>query len=595
MISTYSYYFLILRRTYNHIENNEEVQISMNDLVNLFFCTHRNVKIILNKLSEEKLILFKPGRGRGNISSVIFLESFNKYLRKKTELLIKENEISKALELVKEFGKESGVEDYLIKWISHYFGYQKISHSNEDLDVLRFPIYRPITTIDPAKVFFDFDAHLIMQIFNTLVKYDAKTDSLVGSLSHAWESDEQGQNWLFFLRKGIKFHNGKELTASDVKKSILRLKKSPHKWLVDDVLDIEEKSKYSILFILNKTNHLFLHFLSFTPMSIVDTSHKYDGFAEYPVGTGPFQIEKIQEDLCILTAFGTYFQTRPHLDRVEIIKISDYFKDDWQRLFLDAGESEKHKINLEESVKKFSGTNVLTFNMKKKGPLQNENLRQLFNNMINRVELLKIGKPRLSVANGFRLNNQKLEKIGQNTYPSIDLNANCKKLLRNAGYKGEKLILTTYQRHAKDAACIQQNLLEFGVHLTVNIVDWAYIQREEILNESDMILFEGTPNEGIISLFDLFFYEKGFIYPFLTVELKKELDKYANILKAENNHSARLKKSLKLEKLLIEKGLIIFLLHKIVDVTYDSSLEGVTINSRMWVDFGGLWYRNIRI
>jgi len=131
--------------------------------------------------------------------------------------------------------------------------------------------------------------------------------------------------------------------------------------------------------------------------------------------------------------------------------------------------------------------------------------------------------------------------------------------------------------------------------LTVNIVDWAYIQREEILNESDMILFEGTPNEGIISLFDLFFYEKGFIYPFLTVELKKELDKYANILKAENNHSARLKKSLKLEKLLIEKGLIIFLLHKIVDVTYDSSLEGVTINSRMWVDFGGLWYRNIRI
>ncbi|SOB91957.1 MarR-like DNA-binding transcriptional regulator SgrR of sgrS sRNA [Ureibacillus xyleni] len=591
------YYFLLLRRVFRDIECNVEISISMKFISQTLFCTERNAKLILNKLLEEGLIQFTSGKGRGNTSTIVFLVSLNKALLKQIQYLIKENKINQAIDLVKEFGKGTEVEEYFINWITNYFGYQKMSSSFnevEEVEVLRFPIYRPITTVDPTRVFFDFDAHLVKQVYNTLVDYHFDTKEFVGSIAHSWEHNEKCTEWFFYLRKGVHFHNGKELNASSVKDSIIRLFHSPHQWLVEDIADIKVLSKYVVSFSLKRENHLFLHYVAFVPMSIVDVSSTSDGFSQYSIGTGPFRFEKIQPDFCLLSSHSSYFGYRPHLDKVEIIRISEELRgsiEDSKKLFLDTAETNLgEKEQWETSNAIFSGTNVITFNTKRDGPLQKVEIRKLIGELFDRKKLVNLGKPRISPAQGFLIENRQMEHELSYSEKS-PTPADIKNKLKKQGYLGEKLTLVTYSRHSLDAKLTQRMLAEAGIRLEIKIVNWNNIQRKEILENADMILFEGTPNEGLISLFELLLFKDGFIYPFLSEQLKSKVESFIYCIKKENNTCNSLKIYKNLEQFLIENGVVHFLVHKQVEVFHDYSLKGVRFNSRMWIDFKDIWYK----
>src|SRR5207237_5249859 len=56
----------------------------------------------------------------------------------------------------------------------------------------------------------------IQHILEPLVALDPATGKLVGVLAESWEPVE-GKGWRLRLRKGVKFHNGDEFTADDVK------------------------------------------------------------------------------------------------------------------------------------------------------------------------------------------------------------------------------------------------------------------------------------------------------------------------------------------------------------------------------------------
>jgi len=157
------------------------------------------------------------------------------------------------------------------------------------------------------------------------------------------------------------------------------------------------------------------------------------------------------------------------------------------------------------------------------------------------------------------------------------------------------LTLLTYNRHAHDAYFIQQQLIEKGLNVIVMIVEWDKIQNHQMLDEADMVLFEGTPNGNFISLFELFLFERGFIYPFLTIQMKETMNERITKIKKEIHPSKRIKKYRELEKFLVEEGVLGFLVHKQVEVSYDITLEGVSFNSRMWIDFKDLWYKQTKI
>lgn len=80
-------------------------------------------------------------------------------------------------------------------------------------------------TLDPRATNDNASSRVMVQIYDTLVEQDENTQIQPG-LAESWEQVDDVTT-VFHLRKGVKFHNGEELKASDVKFSIDAMKAAP--------------------------------------------------------------------------------------------------------------------------------------------------------------------------------------------------------------------------------------------------------------------------------------------------------------------------------------------------------------------------------
>ena len=96
-------------------------------------------------------------------------------------------------------------------------------------------------SLDPATYENGFINNLVNSVFNHLTEI-APDGSLRGDLAESWDADNGGATWIFNLRSGVEFHNGKTLTADDVVASINYHRgedsKSAAKGLLGSVTDI---------------------------------------------------------------------------------------------------------------------------------------------------------------------------------------------------------------------------------------------------------------------------------------------------------------------------------------------------------------------
>src|SRR5262247_4625518 len=58
---------------------------------------------------------------------------------------------------------------------------------------------------------------VLKPLWENLVSRDPKTGELIPMLAERWQVTDGGRTWKFQLRKGVQFHDGRELTAEDVK------------------------------------------------------------------------------------------------------------------------------------------------------------------------------------------------------------------------------------------------------------------------------------------------------------------------------------------------------------------------------------------
>ena len=88
-----------------------------------------------------------------------------------------------------------------------------------------------------------------MNIYSTLIDYDFDKKTYVGDLAEKWSASPDGTSFTFNLRKGVKFHNGRELVADDVKFSIDRVRSaelaSPLARFLRPVKQVDAPDQYS--------------------------------------------------------------------------------------------------------------------------------------------------------------------------------------------------------------------------------------------------------------------------------------------------------------------------------------------------------------
>jgi peptide/nickel transport system substrate-binding protein len=171
-------------------------------------------------------------------------------------------------------------------------------------DVTFDPIYTTAATL----------GYMARAVHQKLVSYGEGAE-LQPELAERWEVLEQGLHYRFHLRKGVRFHNGREVEALDVYASLLRLllpeNRSPSSWILRNVRGADEvlngktreltgvvvTDRHTIEFHLEEPIAFFLSLLSMHECAIVareDASDR-ERMRLRPSGAGPFRIEEVVE------------------------------------------------------------------------------------------------------------------------------------------------------------------------------------------------------------------------------------------------------------------------------------------------------------
>lgn len=353
-------------------------------------------------------------------------------------------------------------------------------------------------TIDPR---FSTDAtgmrmshHLI---FSTLV-YLNDNLKITPSLAVSWENPNN-KTYIFTLQKGVTFHDGKPLTAHDVKFTFEHLKnpetKSPFAGTYKDVESIEVINDHTVKFVLVQPVASFLTSLimPIVPKHLVESG---DTFPKTLIGSGPFKFVNQSEQEIKLVKNDAYFGGAPKLDSI-IFKV---VKDDNTRfLKMKKGELDivingmasnkiddfkKAPLSETYSVMEAPGIsyNYLAFNMQDK-MLSNKNLRKAIAHALNIDEIIQ-----------YRLDGHAgrstglLSSVNWFAEPNVatyDHNiAKAKEYLTKAGYKdpdgdGPKTAVTLEMKTSSNkqvvgiAQIMKSQLAKAGIDLQVKSFEWA--------------------------------------------------------------------------------------------------------------------------
>src|SRR5262249_49727888 len=162
------------------------------------------------------------------------------------------------------------------------------------------------------------------QLYNTLTEID-EHNRVQPVLAESWEAKPGATVWVFKIRKGVTFGNGKPLTAADVVYTFNHHRKadskSPAKALLASVTDIKATDTHEVTFTLSAGNADMHYLVGDYHICIGPEGSSFtDG-----VGTGPFTLENLQMGVRATTKRNpNYWRTdRGFVDSVDTLAIND--------------------------------------------------------------------------------------------------------------------------------------------------------------------------------------------------------------------------------------------------------------------------------
>ncbi|WP_144239978.1 ABC transporter substrate-binding protein [Haladaptatus cibarius] len=225
-----------------------------------------------------------------------------------------------------------------------------------------------MTTLDPVKATDTASGTVIQQIFDPLMNYPNGEIAVENLLVESHEVADDQRTYTFKLKEGVEFHNGNEVTASDVVYSWRRLAESTNSrrsYFILDSIGVEHESTtktytneegeeeeltvaksdslslkatgdYELEMTLTEPFHSTLEMLAYTsfaviPEGIVGDIKGYDGkkdhstFAtEDPVGAGPFKFKSwTSDDSAEVTKYENYHGEKAKVDGIHWMISSD--------------------------------------------------------------------------------------------------------------------------------------------------------------------------------------------------------------------------------------------------------------------------------
>jgi peptide/nickel transport system substrate-binding protein len=329
-------------------------------------------------------------------------------------------------------------------------------------------------------------------IYESLTGYDEKTN-IIPALAEKWETPND-TTYVFTLRKGVKFHNGQDLTAADVAYSLERgldeKTASPWRSLLTPIKSIEVKDPLTVQVNLSSPYPGLLGALAVLRNSGIFPKDfdKSNDMKLKAVGTGPFKLsEFVATDHLTYQKNPDYWdQGRPKLDNLTFkimldqnARIAALRSNQIQYAVVDAQGAEQLKG--QQGIQVLSSPSawlaVHPFNVSRK-PFDDKRVRQALRMAVDTKEVIQkavfgAGVPSGAVANGFGdwgLPESELK------YVKPDLEK-AKQLLAEAGYpNGFETTITCspqYPEFVATSLVCQEAWKKIGVNANVQQVEWG--------------------------------------------------------------------------------------------------------------------------
>jgi peptide/nickel transport system substrate-binding protein len=333
-----------------------------------------------------------------------------------------------------------------------------------------------------------------------------------------------GLVYSFKLRRGIKFHNGKEMTADDVVASLKRWGQWSvyGKVLFAQVADLRVADRYALEMKLKEKSAIVMislavqnNFGAIYPKEIAEKFKPEEKATEF-IGTGPFKFAEWKPDQYIRMVRFDDYQPRPgkpngfggaktaYLDELRWIPVPEVATrvaqmetgelDFAEQLTIDAYDRLVQNPKVRPIIVKPHFWLVAVFN-KKEGLMTNQKLRQAWQAALDMEPIMRTvagGRPEF-----YRLDASLIpqEMVGWHVrVPGLPYNerdrAKARRLLQEAGYQGQPIrFMTTleYKWMYDFALVTKQQLEDVGFVIDLHVVDWAtLVKRRNNAKEYDV-------------------------------------------------------------------------------------------------------------
>ena len=380
--------------------------------------------------------------------------------------------------------------------------------------------------LDPAQVGTLQSIVATSALYDTLVTFKGDTPEVIDSLAESWDVSEDQKTITFHLRKGVKFHNGEELTAEDVKYSYTRLIKTElrdtglklAKLVADDGFIVQDK--YTFVMKLKKpTPRIFSTLTSQLGYGIVSKSYvekhatEEDPYAlkwmsANAMGTGPWKLDKWSKgEKLILKRNDAYWGEKPGFDTLVLNVIPDPTT---AQMMLEIGDVDMAldlTMDQYQALEKTRGMKVTDFPTLRtvymymnaqKEPFGSVKVRKALNYAVNHgelIEFVELGKAQRSygiLAKGSTGWDPEIE-------PKYEYNPEkARSLLREAGYPDgfKTSLIVSVPRHAPYETMLPYLISYFGdvgVEVKVQKLAWTALFGKLKNGDFEISLFSWNP------------------------------------------------------------------------------------------------------
>ena len=343
---------------------------------------------------------------------------------------------------------------------------------------------------------------------------------IVPALAESWEQVDPVTT-VFHLRKGVKFHNGETLKASDVKFTLDRMIASPKVNHIINVVDkVEVVDDNTVKIITKKPYGPLLNNLAHTASSILSekaVTEAGKSYGQHPIGTGPYEFVSWQSgDRITLVAFPEYYKGEAPIKNLIFRGITENSN---RTIALETGEidvaydidgldkdrmRENKEINFVEEPS--LGIAYVGFNLRKQ-PFDNVKVRKAISYAINADDIIS-AVFRNSVTKANSLIGPKVfgysDKPAFNTF---DI-AKAKELLKEAGYPNgfkTKIWINDNPTRRDIAVILQDQLKQIGIDAEIETLEWGAYLEGTARGEHEMFILgwvtvPGDPDYGLFPL-----------------------------------------------------------------------------------------------